>query len=73
MKKVLHPTLSYTLKEAIGKHTVVSFNVGPNGEVYVLLAVNSLDYRTKDNGFASFAKIVPDTPQCYREIGRAHV
>ncbi|NHZ81501.1 hypothetical protein F2P44_19790 [Massilia sp. CCM 8695] len=68
MKKVLLPTLSYTLKEAIGKHTFITFNVGPGGEVYVLLALDTLDYRTKDNAFASFAKTVPDSPQRYRVL-----
>lgn len=68
MKKVLRPTLSYTLKEAIGAHTFVAFNVGPCGEVYVLVAMHTLDYRTTDNGSASFAKIVPDSPQRYRVL-----
>ena len=68
MKKILSATISFTLKEMIGQHTLVTFNVGPGGEVFVLLAVNSLDYRTKDNGFASFAKIVPDSPQRYRVL-----
>ncbi|MCE3606034.1 hypothetical protein LXA47_20845 [Massilia sp. P8910] len=68
MKKVLLPTFSYTLKEAIGKHTFITFNAGPGGEVYVLLARDTLDYRTKDNAFASFAKIIPDSPQRYRVL-----
>lgn len=68
MKKVLRPTLSYTLKEAIGAHTLVTFNIGPSGEVYVLLAMHTLDYRPTDNGCASFAKIVPDSPQRYRVL-----
>ncbi len=68
MKTILRPTLSYSLKEAIGEHTVVTFNVGPRGEVHVLLAMNSLDYRTQDDGLATFAKIVPDTQQCYRVL-----
>ena len=68
MKKILRPTLSCSLKEAIGEHAFIAFNVGPNGEVYILLAVHALDYRTKDNGFASFVKIVPDTPQQYRVL-----
>lgn len=68
MKKVLRPTFSCNLKETIGNQTVVAFNVGPSGEVYVLLAVDTLDYRTEDNGFASFAKIIPDSPQRYRVL-----
>ena len=68
MKQALNPTLRYTLKEAIGNQKVVTFNVGPSGEVYLLLAVNPLDYRTKDSGNASFAKIVSDSPQSYRVL-----
>lgn len=68
MNKELRPTFSYGLKEAIGDQPIVAFNVGPNGEVYILLAVNTLDYRTKDSGFASFAKIIPDSPQRYRVL-----
>ena len=68
MKKVLRPSLSYTFKEAIGDHTIVDLNVGPSGEVYLLLAMDPLDYRTESNGFASFVKITPDVPQRYRVL-----
>ena len=68
MKKPLPPPLSYTLEGAIGEHTFVNFNVGPNGELYILLAANALDYMTESNGFASFAKIIPDDPQQYRVL-----
>lgn len=68
MKKDLHPTVSHNLKELIGDQTIVAFNVGPNGEVYFLLAVDTLDYRTKDTGLGSFVKIVPDSPQRYRVL-----
>lgn len=68
MKKDLHPTVSHSLKELIGDQTIVAFNVGPNGEVYFLLTVDTPDYRTKDTGFGSFAKITPDSPQRYRVV-----
>jgi hypothetical protein len=68
MKKDLSATLSYTLKEEISEDNFVNFNVGPSGEVYVLLAVNTLDYRTENDGAASFAKIVPEKPQHYRVL-----
>src|SRR5689334_15442053 len=68
MKKDLHPTFSCNLNEAIDDQTIVAFNAGPNGEVYIMLAVDTLDYQTKDNGFASFAKIIPDSPQRYRVL-----
>jgi hypothetical protein len=47
---------------------VVGFNVGPRGEVYLVLALEPLDYRTEDNGFATFAKTVPRSPQRYRVL-----
>lgn len=68
MRKVLQPSFSCSLKETIGDHTVVAFNVGPGGEVYILLAIGRPDYRTEANGVASFAKIVPDVPQQYRVL-----
>lgn len=68
MKKALHPTVSHSLNELIGDQTTVAFNVGPSGEVYFLLAVDTPDYRTKDSGFGSFAKITPDSPQRYRVL-----
>lgn len=68
MEKDLRPTFSYKLEEAIGDRTIVAFNVGLNGEVFLVLAVDALDYRTEDNGNASFAKIVPDSAQRYRVL-----
>lgn len=68
MQTFLKPSFTHTLQDAVGEHTVVTFNVGPAGEVYVLLAVHVLDYRTESNGFASFAKIVPESPQHYRVL-----
>jgi len=68
MKKDLHPTFSHSLKELIDDQTIVAFNVGPSGEVYFLFAVDTLDYRTKDDGFGSFAKTIPDSPQRYRVL-----
>ncbi len=68
MKNFLSPSFSCSLHDAIGEHSLVAFNVGPNGELFVLLAVETMDYRTNDNGFASFAKIVPDARQRYRVL-----
>lgn len=64
--KTLHPSSTYSLRETIGDCNVVAFNIGPTGEVYLVLALESLDYRAECNGFASFAKTVPDSPQRYR-------
>lgn len=68
MKKPLAPSFSCSLKEVIGEHAIVAFNVGPNGEVYLLLAVEPLDDRSTAPGFASFARIVPESPRQYRVL-----
>ncbi|MDH4048476.1 MAG: hypothetical protein OEV63_10120 [Gammaproteobacteria bacterium] len=49
--------------------TLVAFGVGPTGVVYFVVALNPLDYRTEQPGWASFAKTVPDEPQRYRVVG----
>jgi hypothetical protein len=51
----------------VGKRTLVAFNVGPDGLVYLVVALEPLDYRTESRG-ASFAKSLPDHPQTYRII-----
>jgi hypothetical protein len=56
------------MREEIGERNVVGFNVGPRGEVYLVLALEPLDYRTEDNGFATFPKTVPRSPQRYRVL-----
>lgn len=45
--------------------TLVAFNVGPRDDLYFVYALRALDYRTPDNGFATFAKVTPETPQQY--------
>jgi hypothetical protein len=64
--KTLHPSSTHSLREVIGESNVVGFNVGPSGEVYLVLALEPLDYRTEDNGFATFPKTVPASPKRYR-------
>jgi hypothetical protein len=56
------------MREAVDERNVVGFNVGPRGEVYLVLALEPLDYRTEDNGFATFPKTVPRSPQRYRVL-----
>lgn len=68
MRKILVPSFSCTFKETIGEQTIVAFNVGPLGEVYILLAVETPDDRTTDHGGACFARIVPDASQRYRVL-----
>lgn len=68
MTKPLLPSTIYSLKEAIGRRDVVAFNVGPTRDVYLVVALEPLDYRTANDGFATFAKVVPRVPQRYRVL-----
>lgn len=59
------PTLLTRLADSIaGK--VVAFGVGHDGNVYVALAQESLDYTWEQPGWATFPKTRPDSPQSYR-------
>ncbi len=46
---------------------LVGMNVGPDGQIYAVIALKELDYRL-DEGGASFVKTVPDVPQSYRVL-----
>ncbi|WP_420213141.1 hypothetical protein ACN8ZM_33450 [Burkholderia aenigmatica] len=48
------------------KGDLVAFNAGPDGAVYMVFALEPLDYRTEAAGGASFAKTEPATSQRYR-------
>src|SRR5919204_7050215 len=63
----LSPVASLT--PLIGDGQLVAFNVGPDGVVYLVVALRPLDYRLQQPGGASFAKTVPEQPQTYRVIG----
>ena len=58
-----------SLHSVIGEDQLVAFNVGPDKVVYLVVALQQLDYRIEDPGHASFAKTVPQTPQRYRVLG----
>ena len=47
---------------------IVAFNVGPDGYVYLVIALKPLDYAIEQPGWATFAKTVPDQPQKYRVV-----
>jgi hypothetical protein len=51
----------------LGEGELVALNVGPDAQLYAVIALRQLDYRIATSG-ASFAKIKPDTPQTYRVI-----
>lgn len=68
MKSIkLSPVLS--LVPFLGDGELVAFDVGPDGMMYLVIALKPLDYRRVSNGGASFAKTKPDQPQSYRVIG----
>jgi hypothetical protein len=48
---------------------LVAFNVGPDGVVYLVVALNPLDYRIEEPGGPSFPKTIPCKPQRYRVVG----
>lgn len=65
-KTTLHPSSTCALNEQIGANKVIAFNVGPSGEVCLVIALKPLDYQTESNGFARFPKVTPASPQRYR-------
>lgn len=58
-----------SLAPLIGDGELVAFNVGPNGAVYIVVAIKPLDYRIERPDGASFAKTLPEQPQSYRVVG----
>lgn len=46
---------------------LVALNVGPDLQIYAVIALNELDYRYESSG-GSFAKIKAESPQSYRVI-----
>jgi hypothetical protein len=67
MKRCLRLSPILSLAPLIRDDKLVAFNVGPDGMVYLVVALKPLDYRW--SGWASFAKTVPSQPQFYRVIG----
>lgn len=69
MKRSIRLSPVAPLAPFIGGGELVAFNVGPDAVVYLVVALQSLDYRIEQSGWASFAKTVPNHPQRYRVIG----
>jgi len=59
------PAHATSLREVIGEHEVVAFSIGPSGESWLVLALETLDYRSGNN---LFAKTRHDAPQRYRVL-----
>lgn len=66
MTKALVPTQSFSLGAEYRDDRVVAFNVSQQGDVWIVEALNKPDYRTENNGFATFPRTVPASPQRYR-------
>jgi hypothetical protein len=69
MKRTVHLSPVASLTPLIGDGELVAFNVGPDGVIYLVIALKPLDYRTVQPGWASFAKTVPEQAQDYRVVG----
>lgn len=69
MKRSVALTPVASLTPLIGDGELVAFNVGPDGVVYLVVALRPIDYRSEKPGWASFAKTVPKQPQSYRVVG----
>jgi len=67
MKNHISPSSVFSLKELGVKGTLVAFNVGPDGEVFIVYAMKRTDYLFSQ-GSAIFPKIVGEAPQVYRVI-----
>ena len=47
---------------------LVAFNVGPDGLIYLVVALAPLDYQVEQSGWAIFPKTVPEQPQKYHVV-----
>ena len=56
------------LDSVVTNESIVAFDVGPDGTVYVVLALKPLDYRTEHPSGTSSPKTTPAIPQSYRAI-----
>lgn len=60
-----HMTPSVDLAGLIGDLELITVQLGPSGELYVLATTRPLDYRWENSGGASFARIKSDKPHNY--------
>jgi hypothetical protein len=69
MTRILPLSPVASLTSLTGDGELVAFDAGPDGLIYLVIALRPLDYRIEKLGAASFANTVPDQPQRYRVIG----
>src|SRR5437899_2294980 len=68
MKRSLHLSPVASLTALIGYGELVALDVGPDGVIYLVVALRPLDYRFEKPSGASFAKTIPDHPQTYSVV-----
>lgn len=68
MNQTLSISPAASLAQFLTDGQLVAFNVGPDGLVYLVIALRPLDYKIEQPSWAVFPKTVPDQPQKYRVI-----
>src|SRR5262245_7574254 len=65
MNRTLRISPIADISSFLADRELVAFNVGPDGLVYLVIAMRPLDYRIETPTGFSFAKTLPDQPQTY--------
>lgn len=68
MKRIMRLNPVTSLAPLIGDGNLVAMNVGPDGLVYMVVALKPIDYRHETTEGACFAKTKPQSPQTYRVL-----
>ncbi len=68
MKKRIELSPIVDLSPFLGEGELVALNVGPDSQLYALIALNKLEYRWTSTGGAGFATTQPTEPQSYRVV-----
>lgn len=68
MNQIIELSPIASLAPFLTEGELVAFNVGPDGLVYLVVALRPLDYKIEQEGWAVFPKTMPDEPQKYRVI-----
>lgn len=68
MDQTLQLSAIATLAPFLAEGELVAFNAGPDGLIYLVIALKPLDYNTEQPGWAVFPKTMPGQPQNYRVI-----
>lgn len=69
MPRILTLASVIALPSLIGDGELVAFDAGPDGVVYLVVALKPLDYTTENEVGVIFPKTMADQPQRYRVLG----